>query len=165
MLRQRWRYVAVRGGNSSRSRSSSGSGSISNCCCCFLCSIARLQLLLLVLQRLLLLLLLLLQQLQLQLLLLLLRAERTVRLLDNRWRLCCMQIGIHIEILASTTTTRSGLASGLAIVPPIEDIAVGDDLRQTVGQAAIVTAVLIETDGPIAAKVTAIGVVAMYVAI
>lgn len=76
-----------------------------------------------------------------------------------------MQIGIHIEILASTTTTRSGLASGLAIVPPVEDIAVGDDLRQTVGQAAIVAAVLIETDGPIAAKVTAIGVVAMDVAI
>lgn len=51
------------------------------------------------------------------------------------------------------------------MVPPIEDVAVGDDLRQAVGQAAIVAAVLIEADGPIAAKVTTIGVVAMDVAI
>jgi len=74
-------------------------------------------------------------------------------------------IGIRIGILR-IANSNSGLRAA-PIVPAVENIAVRDHLRQSVREAAIVTGttILIQANRPIVAKMTAIAVIAVDVAV
>lgn len=72
--------------------------------------------------------------------------------------------GIHVHVL-DEAAIYCGSFQAATIVAIIENITVRNDLLQAIGQAAIVGAVLVQADGTIGAKVAAIGVIAMDVAI